>query len=304
MKKELPRFLLDMLSACPRSGAGVHSWLFNVSRQLWAHRTRDEIVATLATAGSDCGRHISNREIEAAVDRAKDCAWAPTKRTGFAPTPAASKTWPCVDAKARAAITLDGPGLPDLWEASPVRVEENRTEELIDLLFPGDPLLCCGWSSSNFHTQTREEWRGQLAAFQLIVPSPMAKPTGTKKSGPGESSHTLDNTGPRRFLVVEFDTGTPNDHAAILLHLASCAPLVLAVHSGGKSLHGWFYCANQSEFNLRCFMEKAVALGADHATWTRSQFVRMPSGTRDNGRPQATYFFNPEPIEKGDAQHP
>ena len=38
----------------------------------------------------------------------------------------------------------------------------------------------------------------------------------------------------------------------------------------------------------------AVSLGADRATWTRSQFVRMPDGTRDNGNRQAVYFFNPE----------
>ena len=37
----------------------------------------------------------------------------------------------------------------------------------------------------------------------------------------------------------------------------------------------------------------AVALGADRATWTPSQFVRMPGGTRDNGRAQTIYFFNP-----------
>ena len=38
----------------------------------------------------------------------------------------------------------------------------------------------------------------------LIVPSPMTAPMGRKKSG-GLSAHTLDNTGPRKFLVVEFD---------------------------------------------------------------------------------------------------
>ena len=35
--------------------------------------------------------------------------------------------------------------------------------------------------------------------------------------------------------------------AALLLHLAEKAPLALAVYSGGKSLHGWFYCAGIAE---------------------------------------------------------
>jgi hypothetical protein len=34
-------------------------------------------------------------------------------------------------------------------------------------------------------------------------------------------------------------------------------------------------------------------LGADRATWTRSQFVRIPDGIRENGNQQTLYFFNP-----------
>jgi hypothetical protein len=97
--------------------------------------------------------------------------------------------------------------------------------------------------------------------------------------------------------VIEFDIGSPDDHAALLLHLAASAPLALAVHSGGKSLHGWFYCAGQSETRLRAFMCAAVALGADRATWTRSQFVRMPDGLRDKRKRQMVYYFNPGVVQ-------
>ena len=38
------------------------------------------------------------------------------------------------------------------------------------MLFPENPLLCCGKSTSDFATRSREEWRGKLAAMQLIVP--------------------------------------------------------------------------------------------------------------------------------------
>ncbi|MBI4326650.1 MAG: hypothetical protein HY674_15510 [Chloroflexi bacterium] len=198
----------------------------------------------------------------------------------------------------RAAIIRDGGRLADLWETSPVRIETNepRTEQIVDVLFPNSPLLCCGKSNSVFDTKSRESWRGELSALQLIVPSPMLAVEGITKEGK-PSRHTLSNTGPRRFLVVEFDTGTTDEHAALLLHLASRAPLVLAVHSGGKSLHGWFYCAGQPEEKLRRFMEYAVSLGADHATWTRCQFVRVPDGQRDNGKQQTVFFFNPKPLE-------
>ena len=53
------------------------------------------------------------------------------------------------------------------------------------------------------------------------------------------------------------------------------------------------YCAGRPEEKLRTFMEYAVSLGADRAMWTRSQFARMPDGTRDNGNRQTVFYFNP-----------
>lgn len=89
------------------------------------------------------------------------------------------------------------------------------------------------------------------------------------------------------------DQGTPDEHAALLVELADFAPLVCAVHSGGKSLHGWFAVRGQPEEKVRRFFSYAVMLGADPATWTRSQFVRMPGGRRDNGNLQAVCYCNP-----------
>jgi hypothetical protein len=185
-----------------------------------------------------------------------------------------------------------------LWKLSQPRFEDDtaHTEAIIDRLFPGNPLLCCGKSSSIFDTKPREAWRGQMSGLALIVPSPMSAITGLTKDG-RESKHTLDNTGPRRFLICEFDTGTADDHAALLIHLAGYAPLVCVVHSGGKSCHGWFYVHGEPDARVEKFFRYAVSLGADAATWTRSQFVRMPDGTRDNGKRQTVYFLNFKPLE-------
>jgi hypothetical protein len=70
--------------------------------------------------------------------------------------------------------------------------------------------------------------------------------------------------------------------------------LVCVTHSGGKSLHGWYRALDRSEPELRNFMDYAVRLGADHATWTRSQFVRIPDGLRENGRRQFCFYLNPK----------
>jgi hypothetical protein len=201
----------------------------------------------------------------------------------------------------REAITRDGGALVDLWEASKPRLEDEaaHTEEIIDRLFPGNPLVCCGKSQSDFDTKPREAWRGQLTALQFVVPSPMTTPTGLTKEG-RESAHTLSNTGLRRFLVCEFDTGTTDEHAPLLMHLGTFAPLVCVVHSGGKSLHGWFYVQSQPGDKIERFFKYAVSLGADRATWTRSQFVRMPDGTRDNGNRQTVFFLSLKPMENNE----
>jgi hypothetical protein len=215
------------------------------------------------------------------------------------------------------AVAQTGRGLVDLWEASPVRLDSNesRTDEIIDILFPGNPLLCCGWDRHRFDTRARNRWH-KLHDLQFIVPNPMTAEQGATKNW-RLSAHSLSNTGPRRFLVIEFDfdrsrstaeaqliaqlsVGGRNASdlcACLLLHLAETAPLALAVHSGGKSLHGWFYCLGQSEESLRRFMDYAVTLGADRATWTRSQFVRMPDGVRENRKRQTVYFFNPTVVK-------
>jgi hypothetical protein len=81
--------------------------------------------------------------------------------------------------------------------------------------------------------------------------------------------------------------------AALHLHLSLRLPLVAVVHSGGKSLHGWYFVLDKAESHLRSFMDYAVIIGADHATWLRSQFVRLPDGLRENGKRQVTYYLDP-----------
>lgn len=291
--KPLPQFVRDLLSSPPRRGGGLHNWLFRTARVLHPFRSREEIIDLLRSATN--GEPVKSGEIESAVDNSAACAWTPSGNAR--PMPKAP-LWPGVDHAKRAEIIACGAGLDDLWEMSPRMFdnESSHTEEVIDALFPGDPLLCCGKSNSDFATRPRSEWRGKLSALQLIVPSPMTSVFGVTKEGK-KSQHTLSNTGPRRFLVIEQDAGTQHEQASVLAHLASRAPLVLAVFSGSKSIHGWFYCENRLEEGLRQFMNYAVRLGADRSTWTRSQFVRMPDGVRDGGAKQSVYFFNPGAIK-------
>lgn len=295
--KDFPPFLRETINNPPHAGEGVNNWLFRVARNLHEHLPRPQIEALLANLVHNCGRHVPRSEIERAVENSWSCRWQRGNRPANESHGTQNK-WPEMDKPHREAILSEGYTLADLQDESPLfpNYPQPITEAIIYQLFPGNPLLCCGKSSQAFNTMPREEWYGKLAELALIVPSPMTALTGLTKEG-RESAHCLSNTGPRRFLIVEFDIGTADEHACLLHHLATMAPLVMAVHSGGKSLHGWFYCAGQTDERLLKFMRYAVGLGADKATWTRSQFVRMPDGTRDNGKRQSVFYLNTSPIK-------
>jgi hypothetical protein len=252
--------------------------------------SESEALALLREFNKRCQPPWAEAQLLHKVRSAMRTAGGQSSTSGMAAEPA----WPTADQELRAKIVREGIKLPDLWEASPVRPEDNRprAEELIDALFPGNPLLCVGYSPGSFATKPREEFRAPLARCPFITPSPMSAPTGVTLDG-RISAHTLANTGPRKFLVVEFDEGSLDEHAALLWHLADFGPLTLAVHSGGKSLHGWFAVKNATEERLLRFFRYAASLGADPSTWTRSQFVRMPDGTRKGGQRQAVFYFNP-----------
>ncbi len=290
---ELPPVVKDMLSTAPQHGAGFHQWMFKVSCHLHAHRTEAEIFAILEAAAAGCGRHVPEREILAAIKDSWPHRWQPGQKptTGAKATPA----WPQRDENSIAEIAAADPdALAKLRDSSPMQIskEIHDPECLIERLFPGNPLICVGVTAYEFFTAPRDSFKGILDAFQLITPSPMSALTGTRKSDGKPSAHCLSNTGARAYLVVECDQGNRDTQAAVIRHLATRAPLAMVVDSGKKSLHAWFHCKGQPEERLRGFFRVAVTLGGDPATWTRSQFVRMPLAIRDNGKLQAVHFFN------------
>lgn len=302
-KRELPQWLRDLIGSPPQHGAGVHQWLHKVARQLHAHRDPETIVDLLTAAVDGCGRHVPQSEILAAVESARGCAWQPTG-TARPVTPPAAPKWPAVDAaKRQAVIASVEMTVADLWHSSPTTMGELDAEWYIDQLFQGNPLLCIGKDMRVFETAPREHFRGRLGELALLVPSPMNALVGARKADGKPSAHTLENTGPRHFLITEFDSGSEDAQAALLWHLRAFAPLVAVVHSGSKSLHGWWDCRGIDGAIAGRFFRYAVCLGADPATWTRSQFVRVPMGFRhDKQRRQDVLWFDLEAVRKGFVQ--
>lgn len=283
--------LFDPLGTPPQAGGGVHRWIFVSARKLARFGvTPEEAYRLIRKAVASCGRPVPDREIWDAIGGAG----------GPSPDfPGASK-WPKSDPLAIEAIARENPAaLERLYQAS--RHHDLRAghparfvASLMERLFPGNPVICTGEGIETMACHRLRDCADHLHLNQYVVPSPMRGFTGITLTG-RTSRRCLDNTGPRRFLVIEFDTGSIQQQAALHLHLALRYPLTLVVHSGGKSLHGWYFVEGTPDLDVENFMRYAVGLGADPHTWTACQPVRMPGGLRSGAVPvlQTVLFYNP-----------
>ncbi|MEY2502273.1 MAG: hypothetical protein QOI07_2607 [Verrucomicrobiota bacterium] len=308
----LEESIQSIVASCPTAGEGVNRWFYLAALRLLRLGLDKLKVEELLEEGSvECGRAIRPDEIPRAVRNAAAAL------TGARPL--SHCKWPARNYEQIEAVASAGLSTNDLEESSPLRPDAGSTEAIVDALFPRNPLICAGRTLTGAVTKHRADWRGSLARQQFIVPSPMSKPTGITLEGK-TSARSLDNTGPRRFLVVEFDfaehddSGHDTDAAPVLrrlaeqgrtisdlcaslhAHLADFRPLALVVHSGRRSAHGWYPVRDEDEDVMLRFMRFAVSLGADPATWTRAQFVRMPDGLRNNGNRQRVLYYNPAVI--------
>ena len=292
---EAPSTFADWLTAhpCPESGSGVHRWLLSASlaalrRAVAADFAEAAIVAAMTRAPN------ARSEVRDALRKAGAGIFlSPAIQRPRWPKPATLTT-----AEHYAALGRQGGVIEraDAWEQSPVRLSDDDplTEAIIARLVRPDELLCCGRGVEHAETRPAGEFAGRLHEFTHLVPSPMSALTGLTQEG-RESCRCLANTGPRKFLVIEFDREPSLDRQAQLhFGLATHAPLALVVFSGKKSLHGWYYVEGWPEAEAHKLHRLAVACGADAATWTPCQLVRMPDTMRpDTGRRQSVFFWNP-----------
>lgn len=298
--------LLSFLNNPTPAGSGFHFWQMSAANKLALRRVDyQEAFNLLIHAGRIAGR-VDPTEIKNTLATAyRDAGEFISESPRLEPWPRRSK-WPERNAAAIAQACKTGIGTYDLWERSPHRwLSDDRayTEEIIDVLFPGNPCLCVGRHAREFRTDYRERLRGQLSECSHIVPSPMFFEGGYTQDGRWSEKNN-EAVRHRRFLVTEFDQEDRDTQAAIIWHLRQFGPLVMVVDSMGKSLHAWWFCEGSDETEggaMRRFMRYAVELGADRAGWVLSQFMRMPDGTREKGenkgKRQNVVYFAPEVIK-------
>jgi hypothetical protein len=306
-------------------GRGLHNWLyFPAAHNLLWHfdedteelidflveltgaderETRDAVENCYANGeywrpdGNGGGRRRRQRQ------RATTSATPPAER---APRPPRKPEWPEPDVGRIGRIVASGGGLAELHRKSDYRIwdsPERFTGWILSQLYAEDDLLCMACTGRQFVTATLAEWRESqtqddgritpLHKLSLIVPNPPFQVWGRTKLERKRSQHALESWSlPRRFQGVEFDSGSADDHASLLWHLNDTLPLIVATHSGNKSLHGIYDCRDRSEEEVRSFFEEAMRLRCDKALWSLSQFCRLPDGSRADTRArQLVHFF-------------
>jgi hypothetical protein len=250
------------------------------------------IIRRMLDAEREAGaRFVPDREILSAIQHSYEVT--PSTGTPRArPWPVPNKT---LQAECRRLSKRREWSLEKLREASALdaaAMETTAPEWFLGALMGGsDALVCIGLGVAKFETAEMAAFAGQLHLWEFVVPSAMSALEGKRKSDGELSAHTLDNTGPRQNIVVEFDDGaTLDEQAARHIWLSEFRNLRMVVFSGSKSLHGWYQATDEA--SDRKFMEEAVRLGGDPKTWLKSQFVRMPNGKRENGTIQRVEFFD------------
>jgi hypothetical protein len=228
-------------------------------------------------------------------------------------------------------VAVNGPNRGEFRDLSPERLyksPERQTNAVLEAwahyCHQDDPLVCFG-ADDRFWTRPLSVVKNLLYVHAQLVPSPMRVQRGVTQSGT-LSEHSKDGVGERAFIVTEFDFAklTPKGkptiwvplierceaqriavfdiQAAVLACLARERPLWMAVFSGGKSLQGWFPCRGESEEEVEhWFRQYAKPLGACHSTLCKSQFVRMPDGTRAPDRAgqsvrQTIEYYDPKAL--------
>jgi hypothetical protein len=272
----------------PRQGNHLHDWILQQSRNLLLEGyNRKQVVDILEKATVDSRRTTQDihAEIENAVEGAEEFLennpnYIVGKRSRRARKWNDPLDW----------IGLDDPLVRKDRRAWRLPVDRRLIEEIVrkgrikhtlddfhlGVLFFGIDLNICGgketWSPI---VKPLRKWLvgDSWERMQYVVPNYFLN------CGKGKGVRNDVNIGERLYVVVEFDQGGWDQQLKLLHYLSNKAfRLVLIVYSGGKSLHGWFTCYDQTEHKVKSFCRLACKLGADKTTRSPSQWVRMPNG--------------------------
>jgi len=156
-----------------------------------------------------------------------------------------------------------------------------RPSDVLPHLFRDSELVCMGADSDRATIRTVENVLCDADTLQFICVNPMRGSLAVNHAG-RPSARCQNNVMVRRYLVAEFDDASLSkfQQAQLASALGDMAPLVMAVDSGGKSVHAWYAVEAMARQDQARFFAVACLLGADQTRWDICGWLRMPGGLR------------------------
>lgn len=267
----------DRLGSAPQAG-GTHKWLAQVASGVSHALTPQKCFEFLRRC---CDVHVAHRcvpdrEIEAAVEFAYETRVQSSDVRDQVNYGRRAIEWPEANAEVIGRV---------LATVEPVFDGETSTglrpADVLPLLFRAGELVCSGTESERAVVRPVEVAVADADTLQFICLNPMRGSMAMNHAG-RPSVRCQNNVMLRRYLVAEFDDASlgKRGQAQLATVLAEMAPLVMAVDSGGKSVHAWFYVEGMARRDQARFFAVACLFGADATRWDICGWLRMPGGTR------------------------
>jgi len=266
----------ERFAEAPAAG-GTHRWLAQVASGVSHVLTPAKCFEFLRRC---CDVHVAHRavpdrEIEAAVEFAYDSGSQISDYKGQTNFGRRTIEWPEPNANLIRKVLETTAPLFDGESSTGL-----RPGDVLPHLFRGE-LVCTGADSERAMVRPVEDVLADAEGLQFICVNPMRGSLAVNHAG-RPSARCQNNVLVRQYLVAEFDDAalTKRQQAQLATALADVAPLVMAVDSGGKSVHAWYYVEGMSRQDQARFFVMCCHLGADQTRWDICGWLRMPGGLR------------------------
>jgi len=195
-----------------------------------------------------------------------------------------------------------------LIELSPASTK-TPAREIVQALFKPDDIINIQFTGREAGTLVKcSELPASLPAYKYLNPSTFKKVEGIDVEQPDGSIKRMtrcnDNVKERPYMVLEcdFDPSKPDGEAKVerfttfAMTVAEYAPLVMALDTGGKSIHFWYDARNAKPAIISKFFAMARLHGADKQLAVKSQIARMPNvpSGGDGRDAQTVLYYDPE----------
>lgn len=296
----------------PAPGEGCHTAILGKANLgILAGMSPEQVALHIRQSIPKGKRHVTDNEIQAAVDKAFSEAG---KEIGKAYI----KTDPAVrDGSAALRNLIEQATIRDesaICKASPIPISwphEQDAANFLKAVFPADALIFIGdryeHGALGRNIRTTAEWvmffRAGGKAGPFIIVNPLDGIPRPKKSGDGDTLRGDRNVKYFQHCLVEFDNLSREDQLAFWAVIK--LPVKALIDTGGKSIHGWIDVSKLADvqtvddwgkhIKMRLYDEILIPMGVDGACKNPARLSRLPGCYRPGkGKMQRLLWLSPE----------